>query len=46
MGETLVGRWPRERRMLTSASSGLPSVALCWRVSTRRAGATASDTDR
>jgi hypothetical protein len=42
-----------ERRMLSSvvsdtatASGAKPSVTLCWRVSTRRAGATTSDADR
>jgi hypothetical protein len=42
----LVGHWSQERRTLMSASSGLPSVALRWRVSTRCAGAAASDADR
>jgi hypothetical protein len=42
-----------ERQTLSSvasdaaaASGAKPSVALCWRVSTRRAGAAASDVDR
>jgi hypothetical protein len=42
-----------ERQTLSSvasdaavASGAKPSMALCWRVSTRRAGAVASDADR